>query len=68
LTIVRKRRVSFDRQIMDYTHDEFSDVLLTLGTSSSSAVIAERITHYITLVDIVQTFMRFDEGKSVYVR
>jgi hypothetical protein len=46
--------------VMQYTHHEYSDILLTLGTCKS----APGNTPYVILVDFIQTLMSFDDWNS----
>jgi hypothetical protein len=54
--------------IMEYTHDEYCDMLLTLGAWNSRAGTAAWDTRYVILVDVIQTLMCFDDWSSVSVR
>jgi hypothetical protein len=50
---------------MEYTHDEYCDMLLTLGVE---LVLLHGNTRCVILVDAIQTLMCFDDWSSVSVR
>jgi hypothetical protein len=53
--------------IKEYTHDEYCDMLLTLGAVTVELVLLHGNTRVI-VVDVIQTLMRFDDWSSVSVR
>jgi hypothetical protein len=50
---------------MENTHDEYCDMLLTLGAVIVEPVLLHGNTRYVILVDVIQTLMRFDDWSSV---
>jgi hypothetical protein len=54
--------------IMEYTHDEYCDMLLTLGAVIVEPVLLHGNTRYVILVDVIQTLTCFDNWSSVSVR
>jgi hypothetical protein len=50
--------------VTEYTHNEYCDMLLTLGAWNSRAGSAAGNACYVTLVDSIQTLMSFDDWSS----
>jgi hypothetical protein len=50
--------------VMEYTHHEYSNIIVTLGTCKSRVGSAAGHTPYVILVDFIQTLMSFDNWSN----
>lgn len=58
--------LSRDRTIKDYTHDETSDMFLTLGALIVEMVALHGFIRYVILVDANQMLICFDDCRSAF--